>query len=261
MTLEFIIAKTEEELKMAFQVRYQVFGKECNYLKLKNYADEIEFDRYDFLNTTTNFIALDGEIPIATARISKKNQKIAEEDGTYFGLPIEHLFDLSICKKLNIPIGEISRSAVLNKYRGSNAIMNIWGNIIEFAKEQGLKHLFTNSNMETDYLKDAQLIYKLAKEQGQIHPIIKTPPRKKVANFIKTENIKFRLFKNGELPKLPNTLQMYIKIGTKFTSPPIYYPEFDMCSILALLEYDKINQPYSTYFKKKWKKFNQKSNL
>jgi len=253
MGLEFRIAQTEEELKMAFQVRYAVFGEDCGYLKAEDYPDQIESDKYDFLETTKNFIALDQGKPIATARLSMKDPLIADEEETHFGLPVEHIFDLAACKKLGINVGEISRSAVLGEYRRSRTIMTIWGCIIGFAKEYGLTHIVTNANMETDCMDNAMVIYELAKKEGYVHQDIITPPLEEFAQKQKKRSAVL----NSPV-EIPEILQMYARIGTKFISPPIYYSKFNMCSILVILDFEKINEPCKTYFERSWKRFNKK---
>jgi len=259
MGLEFKIAKTKKELRKAFRLRYDVFGKDCGYLKEKDYRYWIEYDDFDLFETTTNLIALDNGKAVGTARLSEEDSFIAERDNSYFGLPIEHVFDLSCFLDKDMKIGEISRSVIDKNYRCSRIIMTLWGCIIGFAKEKGLTHILTNANMETDCLEDANRIYDIVKKQNLVHQTIYTPPKKEFAEKKKNKNFKFRLFNEGQ-KRIPKTLKMYNKIGTKITSPPIYYEEFDMCSILNVLEFNNIKRKSKKYFDKVWDKFNRKLN-
>jgi len=114
-----IIGKTEftfrqiedpELLDEIFRLRFQVYCKECNFIKEEDYPTGIEKDKYD--PYSLHFVAHDQEGVIGTARLVLDSE---------LGFPLEkHCNDGLSIDKDNIPragIAEISRLVISKEYR------------------------------------------------------------------------------------------------------------------------------------------------
>lgn len=106
----FLKADTPELLKGVFQLRYEVYCHECNFLDPDNYPNGLEMDEYD--PYSIHFAALDHEnTVIGTIRLIKNVESIP--------YPIEIHCKPIIEKNglIRSRLAEISRLAVSKKYR------------------------------------------------------------------------------------------------------------------------------------------------
>ena len=233
-------AKTTGDKHTCFKVRYDVFFKETGYIQKRSEL-EIEADAFDELETTYHFLARYNDEPAGAARLVMPNLDVAKSKGSYFGLPIEELFDIKHYQTKKVRIAEISRSSVKNKYRRTRTIFYLWQELIKFAKSKGITHLVTNVNPETDKLSDAYLVYDLIKTNGLIDKDILVIPKR--PGIGKIRSFRFPLTKHSccehddegseELVKvnMPPTLKLFSRVGIKFTGEPVYCEKIDMCAM------------------------------
>ena len=245
MTIEYKIAKTKEDLDHAFKVRYDVFVKECDYIPESNYVADRESDSFDTLETTVHFLALDNGRGVGTARMLFPNEEVAKRNNWIYGFDMERLFDLSDYKNKEIPIVELPRSCVRKEYRKHNVIQNLWRMAIQYAARNDVYHILGSGATETDSIEDAKLLYKVLDAQGYISKEFQTPAKEKHNNnnprFRIYNQIKEELLKGEDLKKMkiPGTINIFTKVGIRFTGEPVFYPKFRMCTIPLLEETKK----------------------
>lgn len=268
MSIEVKIATSEEELNQGYHIRYKVFIEELQFALKEGYPDKLEKDEYDFLDTTVHFIAKVDEEAVGTARLIKPNREMTENN-QIFGLPMEDLFDLSRYKKMEFTPLEVSRSSIIKNKRSSIIILDIWKICINYCIENYIPLICSCAGTETDNYEDVQIIYNLLKLKKLLHPSIYTKPLSGVKinhspkyvlydDKIKKELLTRKNFNHCTLEdyeslgiKLPVTLDYYSRIGVKFTGPPALFPEFNMYTLPMILEFEHINEPFKTFFKRK----------
>ncbi len=239
ISIEVVNAKTAEEKEICCRVRYDVFVKETGYIQKEN-DRRLETDEYDELDTTFHFLAYSNGIPAGTVRLLFPNQIISEREGTYYGLPIENLYDIRYYAATDMQIAEISRSCVKEKFKSTKTIFYLWKKLIEFADKSGVTDLVTNVNPETDSLADTYLIYQYIKSKNLIDDKIIVYPKK--AGFGKTRGFRFPLTKGPNTDSqneekgnidigLPQTLKLFARVGALFTGEPVYCEGIDMCAL------------------------------
>ncbi len=256
MALKIVSASSDDDKRKAFRIRYRVFGEQCRYLRPQDHPDGTESDSHDSLDTTLSFNAIWDNDPVGTARISLRNVQVARQNNTDYGLPLEHIFDLSQFKAMRVEVVEFARSAVLEEYRGTRIIQSIWGCMRGYSMDKGVYYMITNANLETDSLEHARRIFDLAQQEGIVHPSIRTPAKEPYSSDVKNEGIKYPLSADGKVT-LPTIINMYARLGMRFTSGPIYYREFDMCSALMAIDFRDVPSPFDKMLDKAWDKFNQ----
>lgn len=251
ISIEVINVKTTEEKELCYRVRYDVFVKETGYIQKEN-EKGFETDEYDELDTTFHFLAYFNGIPAGTARLLFPNKMISEREGTYYGLPMESLYDIRYYTTTDLQIAEISRSCVRERFKSTKTIFFLWKKLIEFAAKSGATDLITNVNPETDSLSDTYLVYNYLKSHNFFDSDILVYPKKyggkaRGFRFPLTENAQTDLLDEGRdiNIKLPQTLKLFIKVGLLFTGEPVYCEGIDMC---ALPMNWKLNDIYKTSF-------------
>lgn len=234
--IEVINARLAEEKELCYRIRYDVFVKETGYIHKEN-EKGFETDEYDELDSTFHFLAYFNGIPAGSARLLFPNKIISERKGTYYGLPMESLYDLKYYTSTNLQIAEISRSCVKEKFKSTKTIFYLWKKLIEFASKSGITDLITNVNPETDSLSDTYLIYKYAKSNKLFDSDIVVYPKKSGG---KTRGFRFPLTKkeSGNFEEsqalnimLPQTLKLFVRVGLLFTGEPVYCDAIDMCAL------------------------------
>lgn len=253
--IEIVNAQTAEQRELCYKVRYDVFIKETGYIQKENESG-LESDGYDELDTSFHFLAYYDGVPAATVRLLLPNEGNARKDGTFFGLPIEELFDIKYYTTSNLRIGEVSRSSVKLRFRSTKTIFYLWKGLIDFAVQKGITDLVTNVNPETDKLFDAYQIYDYVKSTNLMDRNITVYPKK--PGIGKIRSFRFPLIKNtcvncesgvdGQADfQMPQTLKLFTRIGSLFTGEPMYCEKIDMCSMPMNL---KLKDVYKTSFGK-----------
>lgn len=236
ISISVINAKTAEQKELCYRVRYDVFAKETGYIQKEN-EKGLETDEYDELDSTFHFLAYFNGIPAGTARLLLPNKMISEREGTYYGLPMESLYDIRYYTITDLQIAEISRSCVRERFKSTKTIFFLWKKLIEFAAKNGTTDLITNVNPETDSLYDTYLIYHYLKSNNLFDSDIVVYPKKSGG---KTRGFRFPLTENKQTGlnegrdiniTLPQTLKLFVKVGLLFTGEPVYCDGIDMCAL------------------------------
>lgn len=144
------IAETQEELSQAFRVLHDSYVAK-KYMSPS--PSQMRVTPYHVLPTTTTFIALVGSEVVGTMSIIK--------DGV-FGLPTEHLFDLSFLRKKGAKLAEVSSLAIDPKYRtrGGACLFLLIKYLIDYAYNfMGVDTLAISVNPAQQILYDDILLF------------------------------------------------------------------------------------------------------
>ena len=269
MSLIIKLAKTEDDLKKSFSVRYKVFVEEFGYMPEEEFPDKLEKDIYDSLPTTAHFAAIENNKGLAAARMIGPNKKmITDKNKMIFGLPMEYLFDFSDYKKHNIAPCEISRSSVIKSERSSRAMLDIWKIGVKYAKMNNIPMVCTCAGTETDSSEDAKIIYVLLKLKKCLHPDIVTKPWDEPETDFKSrfplydQKIRKEILEENKLTahnlgdfesrgaKLPASLEYFTRLGGKATGPPALFHKFRMFTIPMVFDINNLNEPFKTFFER-----------
>lgn len=98
------IAKTPEELKDVFRLRYKIY-LESGYIKDLNFDEPLFSDKYDV--NSINFIAYRKEHPVGVVRLVLNSN---------LGMPLEEYYNVDLSQKNGAV--EVSRLGVVREYRG-----------------------------------------------------------------------------------------------------------------------------------------------
>lgn len=102
-------------LHSAFRVRYQVYHEEMNVIP-ENQEKEL-YDKYDFINSTSIFLALDGPKPAGTMRLTRFSKKYKLPIYKNFKKELKNILNINRRIKEGRKFAEVSRFTVLREYR------------------------------------------------------------------------------------------------------------------------------------------------
>lgn len=104
-----------ELLRGVFRVRYQVYHDEMSVIP-ENPQREL-YDKYDFIETTSIFLALDGSKPVGTMRITRYSEKHKIPIFKNFEKELKNMFNIHARIREDRKLAEASRFTVLEDYR------------------------------------------------------------------------------------------------------------------------------------------------
>lgn len=259
MDINVVRAQTLDQKKLCYKVRHDVFTKETGYID-SDKEDGCETDAYDKLSSTVHFLAYCDGIPAGTVRLLLPNRYIAKQQDTYFGLPIEELFDIKYYTKCNMRIAEISRSSVKGRFKNTRTILWLWKALLEYSISRGVTDLVTSVNPETDKLSDAFILYDCLKQGNLVDKKIVVKPKK--PDIGKIRNFRFQLAPNACCNydcnsktktdiRIPQTIKLFTKVGSSFTGEPVYSEKIDMCAMPMNLHLSEVDRIFRTkYFRR-----------
>jgi len=132
---KFRVAENLDDYLKAYQIRYEVYCEEYNYLNPKDYPNRLEKDQYDphsehfLINNSTKDI-------VAYVRLILNSKE---------GFPIEKHFKLDL-KDFKIDknkTGEISRLIVSREYRRLHIILVLIKGLYKYVKVHGIEYIYS----------------------------------------------------------------------------------------------------------------------
>lgn len=232
--IEFRIAKNDIEKEAAYLLRWRVFAKELG--QIKNYREII--DKWDHDESSALFVAKDKRISnelesiVATVRLTKNNNTIAQKNGYKLGLPLEDFYDLSLIYEKNISIGQSNWFCTKKEHRKKFTDILLIKKIFQYAYERNIDCGVIFSSLHTNNYYEAMEIYKKGEKRGLLHPGVDLKPI--VQNDIFGDKLP-----RGELKKvkIPGLVKLYASIGFRICGKPLYNSRFSTYDIPMFMWY------------------------
>ncbi len=138
---EIRLARTEDDVRAAQRLRYDVFVRELGSGgEMVDHAEGLERDRFDpFFD---HLLLLDhnrpGDLPVVGVyRLLREPQ--ARAAGQFYS---EDEYDLSALRSLGAPMMELGRSCLHPEYRGGSGMYHLWRGLAEYVDTHGIRVLF-----------------------------------------------------------------------------------------------------------------------
>ncbi|GGH18051.1 ornithine-acyl[acyl carrier protein] N-acyltransferase [Cribrihabitans marinus] len=132
------IAETEDELRAAQRLRYDVFVRELGSGgAMVDHARGLERDRFDpFFDHMIACDAASGEV-VGVYRLLRGER--AAELGQFYS---EDEYDLGVLRKSGRRLLELGRSCLHPDYRGGTAMFHLWSGLADYVERHGIEILF-----------------------------------------------------------------------------------------------------------------------
>lgn len=233
-SLVLSLAKTDEEVRAAQRLRYNVFAKECG-ATLRSV--EAGIDRDDFDPHCEHLIVKDestGEV-VGTYRILTPWK--AKEIGSYYS---ESEFDLKNLLPLRSAMIEVGRSCIHRDHRQGAVISLLWSGLAHYMLTSGYEYLVGCASIQLDdggvtasatYLNLRERC--LSPDHWRVVPKVPFP-------------LMHDLITHG-MP-LPPLIKGYVRLGAYVCGTPAWDREFNSADLLMLLPLSRINPRYARHF-------------
>ena len=226
------IAKSQDEIRQAQRLRYQVFADEYQaQFKGSGGIDEDEFDAH------CEHLIVRCEVTdrvVGTYRILGPKQ--AKHIGRYYS---ESEFDLSGLADVRGDLVEFGRSCVHADYRDGAAIMLLWSGLAGYLKRTGHRHVFGCASVS---LRDGGL------SAAAVYEATKNAARDDRYCVLAKKTNSVAAFAAAGGGKVPPLLKGYLRLGAKVCGEPAWDPDFNTVDYPVLMRVDTMSGRYRKHF-------------
>lgn len=230
-TYSIEIAKTEEEVQQALELRYRIFYKELD----RQFNENGTIDRDEFDGQCHHLIVKknsDGSI-VGTYRL--QTNELAEPGiGFYTG----KYYDLDTIPREIRTLGfEVGRACIAKEHRNGRVLFLLWKGFAGYLTHFNKKYLFGTLGIEESDRKVAYSMYHKLEADGYIDPDVRAATREeyKLEPYPLDQNVEKSALKESPL------LKNYMEIGCKVCSAPAYIDELEMLHLMVLLNVETIS--------------------
>lgn len=227
---EIRLAADAKEVASALKLRHRVFNIEMG-VSPDNPAG-FEFDHFDL--RCKHLLAIDratGEV-IGTYRLNTMETK--DEPHAFYSFSEFTIEDLP--RHVLTSGIEIGRACVAARHRGSKALFLLWKGLARHLSAIQKRYIFGCCSIFTDDPAIGAYAYRQLKACGGCHASLRVQPRENALELSGT---------NGDKAvELPPLFEMYLRIGARICSPPIYDPKFRSVDFFVVLDLEDMDPRY-----------------
>lgn len=231
--LSVCLAASEEEVRAAQRLRYQVFVEEMG-ARLSCEEPGIEADAFDPF--CQHLLVKDAEAVVGCYRILTDTQ--ADRAGGYYSQA-----EFDIARILAIPgrFMEIGRTCVHPDYRTGSVIALLWSGLARFIVMNRIDYVMGCASIPLRTgTREAALLYQrlarrhLGPEGWRVYPRVPLPH--------------VNLAEADERPAVPALIKGYLRAGAVICGEPAWDPQFNVADLFILLRSDDVNERYARHF-------------
>ncbi|WP_127584557.1 GNAT family N-acetyltransferase [Paenibacillus koleovorans] len=236
------IATTEDEIKQAMRLRYEVFAEEENNVQLMN-EKRLERDWFDDLCDHLIVTEERTNSVVGTYRLLP-----GKRIGHQYGFYSETEFQLGELAGIKNRILEVGRSCVAPAYRDGRTIQMLWGGIAQYIEKHEYDMLIGCASVHLSGLKPLNEIYSYLSRKNILTDRYGAEP-------LETHRIEgLQLLKEG-LPddqelfrRLPPLMKGYQWLGAEIGADPAFDGVFRTVDFLIVLDRGRITKRYKRLF-------------
>ncbi|QNP74197.1 GNAT family N-acetyltransferase [Streptomyces roseirectus] len=229
------LARSEEEVRAAQRLRYEVFAGELGAL-LGGARPGLDVDAFDAY--CDHLLVRDTE----TGQVVGTYRLLPPERAAVAGrLYSEGEFELTRLDAIRPDLVEVGRSCVHPEHRDGAVISLIWAGIARYMVDRGHEWLagccsvpLADGGQLAAATWDRVRAKNLAPEEFRVRPLLPWVPKGDVATPERTE--------------LPALLRGYLRLGAWVCGEPAHDPDFGVADLYVLLSMRKVNARYLRHF-------------
>lgn len=229
------IAGTEEELRAAQALRYEVFVRELGGGgAMVDHEAGLEQDRFDPFFDHMLVTDTSTDMVVGVYRLLRDDQ--AAKAGQFYS---EDEYDLSVLKASGRRLLELGRSCLHPEYRGGMAMFHLWSGLAEYVEAHGIEVLFGVASFHGT---DPQ---QLANPLAMLHHKHLAPPELRVrAKSFQPMNLvpKADLDRKRAMLDTPALIKAYLRLGG-FVGEGAYIDHaFNTTDVCLILDTARMNE-------------------
>ncbi|WP_170437510.1 GNAT family N-acetyltransferase [Ruegeria arenilitoris] len=231
------LAETDEELRAAQRLRYDVFVRELGGGgEMIDHAEGLERDQFDpYFDHMLAYDDATGEV-VGVYRLLP-GDRVAEV-GRFYS---EDEYDLTILKNSGRKLLELGRSCLHPDYRGGTAMYHLWNGLAKYVSEREIEVLFGVASFHGTDVKH------LAQPLSMLHHNHLAPPELRVRaqpDVFQNMNLvpKDALDRRGAMLQVPALIKAYLRLGGFVGEGAFIDHAFNTTDVCLILDTTRMNE-------------------
>lgn len=225
------IAKTEEEIQQALELRYRIFYKELD----RQFDTNGTIDRDKFDDQCHHLIVKKNSDQSIVGTYRVQTNELASGGAGFY---TDQYYDLdSIPDEIRTFGFEVGRACIDKDHRNGRVLFLLWKGFAGYLTHFNKKYLFGTLGIEEEDRESAYAMYARLDEEGYVHETIRARAREKYK--LEEYPLNNNHHDKSALEESP-LLKNYLDIGCKVCSTPAYINELQLLHVMVLLDVDTI---------------------
>ena len=220
------LATTEQEIKAAQRLRFQVFNLEMGEGLVASYEDGLDSDQFDEICDHLIVEQIETGAIVGTYRVQMGNRALA---GAGFYSAQE--FDFTPLLEHAAEIVELGRACVDKQHRNLVVLGLLWKGIADYAKAHGGRYLVGCSSLTSENPAEGIALYESLREKYAAPEGWQVRPMPGFECEIRDPGMKI-----PEKVRAPKLMSAYFSIGAKICGPPAIDAEFKTIDFLIVVD-------------------------
>jgi putative hemolysin len=221
------LARTEDDIRAAQSLRFQVFNLELNEGLEQSYATGLDEDPFDAVCDHLIVEHLPSANIVGTYRL-QTGRNAAAHRGYYCAQE----FEFDVFEPLRAEMIELGRACVHPQHRNLIVLGLLWKGIADYARQRGGRYLFGCSSITSQDPTVGATIYAELCRKHLAQPQRRTRPLGAYDCSLSQLT--------AEPVKIPKLLRAYLTLGAKICGPPALDRQFKTIDFLTLLDLDTL---------------------
>lgn len=217
-------ALTNEEIRAALSLRFQVFNLELNEGLVSSYATGLDEDEFDEVCDHLIVVEEQSNSVVGTYRM-----QTGTSAWRHLGFYGACEFDFSPYEPIRDSLVELGRACVHKDHRSIVVISMLWKEIVRYALDRNARYLVGCSSLTSQDPAHGQAIYRRFINEGHLAQ----------PEFLTNPLPAFRLEDVGPMddcPPSPKLLRAYLGVGAKICSTPAIDRAFGTIDFLTMID-------------------------
>lgn len=223
------IAQTDDEIKAALELRFQVFYKELK--REFSSSESIDQDKYD--DQCHHLIVKEkasGKV-VGTYRLQTYEQAAAG-----LGFYSETLFKLTdLPEEVLTKSFEVGRACIEEKHRSGRVLFLLWKGFAGYLQHFNKRYLLGSLGIPAESAEEGMAIYNEFLEDNLIRDDYLVSAQNDYHFEPQNETVL-----NDEKFEVPGLLENYLSVGCDIISKPAYHPELQLFYVMIFLDIENI---------------------
>ncbi|WP_170586667.1 GNAT family N-acetyltransferase [Ruegeria arenilitoris] len=231
------LAETDEELRAAQRLRYDVFVRELGGGgEMVDHAEGLERDQFDpYFDHMLAYDDVTGEV-VGVYRLLP-GDRVAEV-GRFYS---EDEYDLTVLKNSGRKLLELGRSCLHPDYRGGTAMYHLWNGLAKYVSEREIEVLFGVASFHGTDVKH------LAQPLSMLHHKHLAPPELRVRaqpDVYQNMNLvpKDALDRRSAMLQVPALIKAYLRLGGFVGEGAFIDHAFNTTDVCLILDTTRMNE-------------------
>jgi putative hemolysin len=244
------LARTEQEVREAQRLRYQVFFEEMGAsTDAKGTFNEHDVDQYDA--DCEHLIVRDTASDLVVGCYRIMRPETAMRRGGYYS---DSEFDLARLKNIRPTTAEVGRACIHPDFRSGSVIMLLWSGLTRFMLENNYEYVIGCASIPlSDGHDNALAVYEhvaetsLAPAEYRVFPKNPYPLAQAATDHVPTSDQTPRVVPIARA-HIPALIKGYSRLGAWICGAPAWDADFNTADLFVLLPITRISGAYAKHF-------------